>query len=204
MDKEKRVGEILWKANQSVVFDAPPHRSIEEVAHEIDQLYNESPSWQNEGPTKTASRFDGPQPDQYEIERDKISKSNAIGIGLIEPDQSSRLLDIDAYLEEMGWTLSKNGMAYAWLKQFRDRQDAQTAKHIEEHWQKYQLDHAKEQVNVTTIIKDAECEARIASLIQWGIEQCQEHYKGGGVISKRECPECWKSLKANPTSEVEG
>ena len=30
-----------------------------------------------------------PQPDQDEIERDKISKSNAIGMGLIPPDQSS-------------------------------------------------------------------------------------------------------------------
>ncbi len=159
-----------------------------------------------------------------------------------QPDQSSRLLDIDAYLEEMGWTLSKNGMAYAWLKQFRDRQDAQTAEHIEEHWQKYQLDHAKEQVNVTAIIEDAECKARIVereqlekilfsfengteattyyidrilaitevdhkahieALIQWGIEQCQEHYKGGGVISRRECPECWKSLKAEGRQEGE-
>ena len=35
---------------------------------------------------------DEPQPDEDEIERDKISKSNAIGLGLIPPDQSSRLL----------------------------------------------------------------------------------------------------------------
>ncbi|KKM95116.1 hypothetical protein LCGC14_1191540 [marine sediment metagenome] len=33
-----------------------------------------------------------PQPDEDEIERDKISKPNAIGMGLIQPDQSSRLL----------------------------------------------------------------------------------------------------------------
>jgi len=29
---------------------------------------------------------------------------------------------------------------------------------------------------------------------EWGIEQCQKHYKGGGVISRRECPLCWKEL----------
>jgi len=29
---------------------------------------------------------------------------------------------------------------------------------------------------------------------EWGIEICNEHYKGGGVISRRECPECWKAL----------
>ena len=33
-------------------------------------------------------------------------------------------------------------------------------------------------------------------IAKWGIEQCQAHYKGGGVISKRECPECWKSLSS--------
>lgn len=29
---------------------------------------------------------------------------------------------------------------------------------------------------------------------EWGIEPCQEHYRGGGVISRRECPLCWQSL----------
>ncbi len=33
-------------------------------------------------------------------------------------------------------------------------------------------------------------------MLVWGIEQCQEHYKGGGVISRRECPKCWLSLKS--------
>ncbi len=36
-----------------------------------------------------------PQPDEDEIERDKISKSNAIGMGLIEPDQSRLLTRAD-------------------------------------------------------------------------------------------------------------
>ena len=61
--------------------------------HSISCSWQEpQPNWQNEGPTKTVSRFDGSQPDQDEIERDRIAKSNAIGMGLIEPDQSSRLL----------------------------------------------------------------------------------------------------------------
>ncbi len=34
----------------------------------------------------------------------------------------------------------------------------------------------------------------IRQVREWGIEQCQEHYTGGGVCSKRECPECWQSL----------
>ena len=37
--------------------------------------------------------------------------------------------------------------------------------------------------------------AQLKKVVGWGIEQCRRHYKGGGVISKRECPECWKVLK---------
>ena len=32
-------------------------------------------------------------------------------------------------------------------------------------------------------------------IVAWGIEQCQEHYRGGGIISRRECPLCWQSLR---------
>ena len=34
----------------------------------------------------------------------------------------------------------------------------------------------------------------VGEILRWGIEQCQEHYTGGGVCSRRECPECWKAL----------
>ena len=48
-------------------------------------------------------------------------------IPVYQPKSSDdRLLDIDEYLAEMGWTISKDGMQYAWLKQFRNRQDAKT------------------------------------------------------------------------------
>ena len=41
---------------------------------------------------------------------------------------------------------------------------------------------------------ETECQARIEALIKWGMEVCNEHYRGGGVFTRRECPECWKSL----------
>ncbi len=62
---------------------------------------------------------------------------NSQPISKPQPDQSSRLLDIDEYLEEMGWTLSKDGMAYAWLKQFRDRQRDLTASIKDVEWTRY-------------------------------------------------------------------
>jgi len=32
-------------------------------------------------------------------------------------------------------------------------------------------------------------------VVEWGILPCNEHYKGGGLFTRRECPECWKKLK---------
>ncbi len=43
MNKIDKVEAILYKANQSVVFDAPPHRPIGEVATEINKLYEPQP-----------------------------------------------------------------------------------------------------------------------------------------------------------------
>ena len=36
--------------------------------------------------------------------------------------------------------------------------------------------------------------AQLKKVVEWGIERCQEHYRGGGVFSRRECPKCWKDL----------
>ncbi len=41
---------------------------------------------------------------------------------------------------------------------------------------------------------EALCEAQLKKVVEWGIERCQEHYRGGGVFSRRECPKCWKDL----------
>jgi hypothetical protein len=58
------------------------------------------------------------------------------------------------------------------------------------------------------VIQDAMekvAEAQLANdkkqLYLWGIASCFEHSKGGGVLTKRECPECWKSLNSE---EVKG
>ena len=48
--------------------------------------------------------------------------------------------------------------------------------------------------DLTPRLLEAQVRETLKMVGEWGIEQCQEHYKGGGVISKRECPECWKSL----------
>ncbi len=43
MTRIEEVEAIIYKANQSVVFDAPPHRPIRGVAEQIDQLYEPQP-----------------------------------------------------------------------------------------------------------------------------------------------------------------
>jgi len=53
-------------------------------------------------------------------------------------------------------------------------------------------------------------QAVAGEIIGWGIEICHEHlpkWQGevdlmGGVLSRRECPECWKALRAKYTGEV--
>jgi len=37
--------------------------------------------------------------------------------------------------------------------------------------------------------------AGIHEVEEWGIQPCFDHRKGGGLFTKRECPECWKQLK---------
>jgi len=57
--------------------------------------------------------------------------------------------------------------------------------------------HEQEWSNLTEVIQDAYLEwaNQILSIVQeWGIEPCHEHYRGGGVISQRECPLCWQTL----------
>jgi len=73
MNRIEEVKKILKNRIKASSFDSRDTQiwGIDESAEQINQLYNE--------------------PDQDEIERDKISKSNAIGMGLIPPDQS-RLL----------------------------------------------------------------------------------------------------------------
>ena len=44
------------------------------------------------------------------------------------------------------------------------------------------------------IARKAEREMK-RQIMDWGVEQCQEHYTGGGVCSKRECPKCWQELE---------
>jgi hypothetical protein len=41
------------------------------------------------------------------------------------------------------------------------------------------------------------------SLYLWGLEPCPEHIRTGGVFTRRECPECWKTLLCNPPSECQ-
>ncbi|KKL12611.1 hypothetical protein LCGC14_2534020 [marine sediment metagenome] len=40
--------------------------------------------------------------------------------------KEDRLLDLDEYLSEMGWIISKDGMQYAWLRQLLRRQDTKS------------------------------------------------------------------------------
>ena len=92
MNRIKEVNEILKNRIKASSFDSRDTQiwGIDEAAEQIDKLYNE--------------------PDQDEIERDKISKSNAIGLGLIEPDQSSRLLDDGELCHASGCVTWRKGM----------------------------------------------------------------------------------------------
>ena len=89
MNRIEEVKKILAKAlfsceSQGDYKVCLPHiNNIEIIADLINQLYE-------------------PQPDQYEIERGKRAKSNAIGMGLIEPDQSSRLLTEEEIIDITG------------------------------------------------------------------------------------------------------
>lgn len=37
--------------------------------------------------------------------------------------------------------------------------------------------------------------AQAKKMLEWGIEPCLKHTTGGGVFTRRECPQCWQQLR---------
>ena len=61
-----------------------------------------------------------------------------------------------------------------------------------------QSGHTDEVYAEHQVIAKAQRDDTLRLVAEWGIEPCQEHYEGGGVISQRECPLCWQSLLEKP------
>jgi len=125
------------------------------------------------------------QPDQDEIERDKISKSNAIGMGLIPPDQSSRLLKREQ-LEKI-------------LFSFENGTEA-TTYYIDQILSITEVDH-KARIEALTKCGDDRIEAleRLLAFHRVGKTPSEKLFAQLETSKKK-----WDALKANPTSEVEG
>ena len=144
-----------------------------------------------------------PQPDQDEIERDKISKSNAIGMGLIPPDQS-RLLTPEEIVE----------LCDKWEDEYENVEMTDAEWEIK----RFSLLVAAQR-DLTASIKDAKCTERVKKVFNTTarlgqarrealIEEVDEIFSV--YADKFHIPTIkWKYirvkyLKANPTSEVEG
>ncbi|KKM13889.1 hypothetical protein LCGC14_1711610 [marine sediment metagenome] len=132
-----------------------------------------------------------PQPDQDEIERDKISKSNAIGMGLIPPDRS-RLLTVDQ-MDKLLYPRGQGKWAVAKAQLAKDEADkvvevgvAYTAGFNKG------LEHS--QARIEALIEEIEGKSTHQATNMFGISLDKETWDG---IKANHC-------KANPTSEVEG
>ncbi len=81
MDRILEVTKILYKNTQSVVFDTPPHRSIEDVAKQINQLYEPLLDKDTEKEIKQGLK--------------EISEGKVVPLSSIEPqpDQSRLLME---------------------------------------------------------------------------------------------------------------
>ena len=179
-----------------------PDKLVVKWGDEINQLYNE------------------PQPDQGEIERDKISKSNAVGMGLIsgdEPDQSSRLLtDDEIHTAGEFQFVPPEGGRYGVVsllmkgrniaKAQRDLtasiKDARYRQAVKDDREGKPLDLTEEEFEIYSSIQSATT-IKEAARIEAFIKEID------GIFSLPFPENKWRYireeyLKANPTSEVEG
>ncbi|KKM73267.1 hypothetical protein LCGC14_1412170 [marine sediment metagenome] len=140
------------------------------LVSEIDKLYNEpQPDWQKEQSTKTVSRYN--EPDQDEIERDKISKSNAIGMGLIPPDRS-RLLTVGESVKAYNAGYAKDVVANL-LTEEMSKREANGKRAILEAQQSIDIEHRnwaiadmRKQSQARVDLLEAEHSARIEAFIK--------------------------------------
>lgn len=84
--------------------------------------------------------------------------------------KTDRLLDIDQYLDKMGWIISKDGLQYAWLKQALETQRDLTAS-IKDTEITEIIRQADLNLDATVTNMETECQERIRKAIGEEIEE---------------------------------
>ena len=201
MNRILEVTKILYKNTQSVVFDTPPHRSIEDVAKQINQLYEPQPDQ-----PKRCSECGGTKILTYHNQTEgEILRRDC---PYCKPDQSRLLTDEKIKTLPIIDRISRSDKPL-WLKRCISVAEAQrdltaSIKDAEIDKRDKRILELQDSFRMSQEMSDARIEALIEELDTFCVNY--DHYGTDKRANTRRrcCNKCWQELKATHCKGEEG